>query len=390
MTISYYTSIIIMCYMMLGALGVLVYKNNRIPRKGKQLLYLTYALIAVSALAEWIGVELNGREDSPRWLLAAVKCMDYILTPIAGGTLVIQMKLRNRWQKAMIIILVLNAVFQVFTAVFGGMIVIDDHHRYSHGPLFPVYLGVCFTIYTFIILQFRIFGRSYQRQNRASLYAVMLLVIVGIVMQELADSSIRTAYLGMTSGAALMFIHTSEFSQLSAESHIARQEHELQTDSLTGLQNRYAFSHALNRYASADSLPEGFAAFSIDVNDLKRVNDTLGHEAGDELIRGAAGCITQAFGSGDYCYRTGGDEFVILAPDVDEEAAEKYLARLKEAADTWRCPNGQPVSVAAGWALAKDNPGLNAEELVRKSDLAMYQAKAEYYRLSGRDRRRSR
>ena len=72
------------------------------------------------------------------------------------------------------------------------------------------------------------------------------------------------------------------------------------------------------------------------------------------------------------------------------ERAENALGRLKEKADAWRGSGGQKLSLAAGYALGRDNPELNAEELVRRSDLAMYASKAEYYQSSGRDRRRRR
>ena len=129
--ISYYTSIIILCWLTLGAMGVLIYKNNRITRDSKQLLYLTYLLIGVSALAEWCGVQLDGRADLPEWMLRTVKCADYILTPMAGGALVMQMRLNNRWQKAMMWVLGANAVFQVVSAIGGWMILIDEGHHYS-------------------------------------------------------------------------------------------------------------------------------------------------------------------------------------------------------------------------------------------------------------------
>ena len=387
--ISLYTSIIIICWLTLGALGVLIYKNNRIPHDSKRLLYLTYLLIAVSALAEWCGVQLDGRADLPVWMLKTVKCADYILTPMAGGALVVQMKLHNRWQKAMMGILAANIIFQFFAAFSGGMLVVDEQNHYSHGPLFPVYLCVCLAIYLLIILQFKIYGKSYKRQNRISLYAVMLLVMAGIAMQEFLPG-IRTAYLGMTIGAALMFIHYTEFAQLSADSHIARQQQELQTDPLTRLRNRYAYYQALKDYADSESLPEDFTVYTIDINDLKKVNDTLGHEAGDELIRGAAECIEQVFSGKARCHRTGGDEFVVLTTEKDEIAANGILRSLKEATGKWIGSAGQQLSLAAGYAMAKDNPNLNAEELVRKSDLAMYAAKAEYYQTSGRERRRQR
>ena len=387
--LSYYTSIILMCWLTLGALSVLIYKNNRMPHDSKHLLYLTYALIAVSSLAEWLGVQLNGKADSPEWILRIVKCADYILTPMAGGALVMQMRLNNRWQKVMMLILGGNAILQVISAFPGWMVVIDEQHYYSHGPLFPVYLGVCLAIYMLIILQFLIYGRSFRRQNRTSLYAVMLLVIAGISLQELR-SDIRTAYLGMTAGAALMLIHYTEFSQLTADSNFDRQQRELLTDPLTGLQNRYSYSQALNDYSASKVLPEDFAAFTIDINDLKRTNDTMGHEAGDELIKGAAECIRRVFGTGASCYRTGGDEFVILAAGTDEGSAEKRLDELRTEADRWKGTGGQQLSLASGCALKKDHPDLNAEELVRKSDLAMYRSKAEYYQKSGHDRRKRR
>ena len=206
-------------------------------------------------------------------------------------------------------------------------------------------------------------------------------------MQELLPD-IRTAYLAMTIGAALMFIHYNEFSQMLVDTHIAQQQKQLQEDDLTGLMNRYSYSRALNGYAEAASLPEGFAAWTVDINDLKQTNDTHGHEAGDELIRGAAECIRKVFGGDAGIYRTGGDEFVVLGRAADTESMEADLERLKKETEAWTGSAGQKLSLAAGGALAKDHPGINAEELVRISDLAMYERKAEYYRETGRERRK--
>jgi len=380
----YYTCITILCWLTLGAMGVLVYKNSRIAADNKRVLYLTYVLIAAAALAEWCGLQMAGRTEFPRWLLKAVKCADYILTPMAGGALIMQMKLRNSWQKIMIGILAANVVAQLIAVFTDWMISIDAMNHYTHGPMFPLYICMCFAVYLLIILQFSVYGRSFKEQNQGSLYAVMLIVMAGIGMQELLPE-IRTAYLGMTIGAALMFIHYNEFSQMLIDTHIAQQQKQLQTDDLTGLMNRYSYSLALNGYAEASSLPEDFAAYTVDINDLKQTNDTLGHEAGDELIRGAAECIRKAFGGEAGIYRTGGDEFVILNRAADTEGMEADLDRLKAETNAWTGSAGQKLSLAAGGALAKDHPGLNAEELARISDLAMYESKAEYYKLSGHE-----
>lgn len=385
--ISYYTSIILLSWLALGVLGVLIRENDRLAKSDKRLLYLTYALIAVSALAEWCGVQLDGRTDVPKWILVFVKCADYILTPLAGGALVMQMRLNNRWQKAMLSVLAGNALLQAVSAFTGWMVVVDKAHRYFHGPLYGLYIGLCLAIIGIVIVEFVLYGRSFRKQNRVSLYAVMLLVIVGIGIQEALPGGNRTSYIALTLGAALMFNHYSEYSQLALDDTVSEQQLQIDTDVLTGLYSRNAYSKALKKLDAVGALPKDFAAFTIDINGLKTVNDSLGHEAGDELIRGAAACIVNAMGVGRSCYRTGGDEFVVLTSMSPAEARDA-LRRLSAEMKRWRGERVKSLSVSAGFALSKDHGGLTAEALVRESDKAMYAAKAAYYRGHGRDRRR--
>ena len=223
---TYYTSVLGLCWMALIILCILVFENDRIPGKDKRLLYVTYALVAVSALAEYCGVWLDGRTEYPDWMLRLVKCMDFILTPVAGGAMLMQAKLHNRLQRVMNGILVANAVLQFVSVPRGWMVVVDEQNHYTHGPLFPVYLGICIIIIGMIIAQFILYGRKFRRQNQVSLYSIMLLVFVAIIIQETTKEA-RTDYLGMTLGAALMFIHYTEFSQLAADEKIAEQRIQL-------------------------------------------------------------------------------------------------------------------------------------------------------------------
>lgn len=385
--LSYYSSIILLSWMALGVLCVLIHENDRIPRADKRLLYLTYGLIALSALAEWCGVRLNGREDIPSWALKLAKCLDYIMTPMAGGALVLQMRLRDRWRGCLIGLLAINTLFQIVSLFTGWMIRVDAHNHYTHGPMYGAYLILCVAIIGLVIIAFTLYGRSFKRQNRTSLYAIMLLVVVGIALQEGLEGGPRTAYLGMTLGAALMFIHYAEFTQLAADEHVSKQQIQIDTDALTGVYSRHAYNGALKAYDAAGALPEDLAAFTIDLNGLKQINDEMGHKAGDELICGAADCVRRAFGDEARCYRTGGDEFVVLA-DMDGDQAEAALSRLRREASRWHGSRGQALSLAAGYALAADAAECSAEKLVRAADQAMYANKAAYYRNHGIDRRR--
>lgn len=161
----------------------------------------------------------------------------------------------------------------------------------------------------------------------------------------------------------------------------------LATDNLTGLQSRYAYTEMLNAYKNQDVFPENLVAFVIDINGLKTVNDTLGHEAGDEMIQGAAACIAQVLGKYGACFRTGGDEFVAILRMDKRQIAEAQQA-LSDAAASWNGHTVEVLSFSTGYAIAAEYPGLSIEQIVHAADQIMYANKAAYYRQAGKDRRK--
>ena len=386
--VSYYSDIILMCLMALSVLCILVRENDRIGKKQKRIFYLTYAFIAASALAEWSGIQLTGKEDVPRQMLLAVKTADYILTPLAGGALTVQMKRRDHLFNALVCVLAGNTVFQLFAGFNGWMVIVDEHNNYTHGPLYPVYILVYVSVMTLVLAGAITYGKSFRNHNRGSLYAIMTLVIAGIIMQEVFGGDRRTAYTALTFGAVLMFIHYSEYSQLEQDDKISEQYIQITTDSLTGVLSRHAYSKALKDLSAPGGLPGDLAVFLIDVNGLKAVNDTLGHEAGDELICGAAACIEKAFGSDGKVFRIGGDEFVVFA-NMNRQRADDMLRRLDRVSGAWTGRKAKKLSLAAGYALSADHAGISPEQLAKEADNAMYKRKSAYYRENGIDRRRS-
>ena len=383
---SYYTTIMLLSLSGLGVLCVLAHENKRISKSSKTDFYLTYMFIALAALAEWVGVQLNGNADVPKWLLVVVKCCDYILTPMSGLALIKQMGLRNGWFTALNVIIGVNSAFQILSCFFGWMVVVDENHFYSHGPLYFVYVSVYTAVIAIIIIEFLIYGKGFARQNRYSLYSIIALVIAGITFQEILGGDIRTAYISLTLGAALMYIHYIEYAQIDAEDRIFKQERLLYKDSMTGLHSRYAYSQALLYNEEKGKLDKHFAVFSIDINGLKTVNDTLGHAAGDELICGGAKCIHKVFGNQGLCYRTGGDEFIVFA-HADRQTADKLIAQLAQETADWNGALVHKLSLSAGYALACDHEGISAEKLVIFADKGMYADKAQYYSKAGIDRR---
>lgn len=153
-----------------------------------------------------------------------------------------------------------------------------------------------------------------------------------------------------------------------------------ETDVLTGLPNRRALRqrlamefHRAARYGTPVSL------LLVDIDGLKRVNDTDGHAAGDRMIRSVAAAITQGLRESDFGARWGGDEFAIVAPNTAAKAARSYGERLvadvaKERVDH----HHQSSSVSVGIATfdRADEAFANVEALVRAADDALYRAKA--------------
>ena len=180
-----------------------------------------------------------------------------------------------------------------------------------------------------------------------------------------------------TDGEELKQIHhladTSDYTELyrnmSDYSRMLRNQKDY--DGLTGLYNRGKFMEMKRTlFRTQDEI----AIFNMDVNNLKQVNDTLGHEAGDRLLRKAAESLKRIEARNVIPFRTGGDEFFVAVVHVNREDAEKIrhdwekaLAELNEAED------GLPCTVACGFAFGEK--GYDLEEILARADQAMYEDK---------------
>ena len=156
-------------------------------------------------------------------------------------------------------------------------------------------------------------------------------------------------------------------------------------DQGTGLLNRRAFEED-KALLEESGIPDNFDYAIADLNGLKAANDTLGHTAGDELLRGAADCLTKVFSPYGKIYRIGGDEFAMLL-NISPEEAEAAAAALDEITANWSGAINDHLSISYGHASRKEFPSENLSELIRIADERMYTAKDAYYRKTGKARR---
>ena len=143
-----------------------------------------------------------------------------------------------------------------------------------------------------------------------------------------------------------------------------------ETDPLTGFDNRYSYNKFL---ASKADSSHSTCIFMLDINNLKYVNDTFGHDKGDELIKNSSLAIKETFMNeeGKNCYRLGGDEFIAIIDNIDEANITNYIFKFQEKQKEYN------VSIATGYAYTDDISIDGYEKLMIEADKRMYDNKKE-------------
>ena len=142
-------------------------------------------------------------------------------------------------------------------------------------------------------------------------------------------------------------------------------------DSLTGLYNRAYFNEELKKCNQSRKLP--VTIIMADVDNLKHVNDTLGHEAGDRLLKKVADILMHDFRNEDIIARTGGDEFCIILPDTSREEALMVIQRIKIKCE-FESSEKFPISISFG-AAERKNTSDNLKNILRNAEKNMYKDK---------------
>jgi diguanylate cyclase (GGDEF)-like protein len=145
-------------------------------------------------------------------------------------------------------------------------------------------------------------------------------------------------------------------------------------DPLTNLPNRRSFwERLLDAEEHAQTSDRKFGLIYLDLDEFKQINDVLGHDAGDDLLRAIGAAMAGMLRSGDCLARIGGDEFVVLVGDVqNQDDVESLAQRLKATVER----GGSPVRISCGTATFPSD-GVSAHDAMRQADAAMYRAKQQ-------------
>ncbi len=193
------------------------------------------------------------------------------------------------------------------------------------------------------------------------------------------EAQMHRTYLRMAAGLAALYLVLALISWSSTHGlrrHAAAREHQALHDPLTGLPNREWFRQRAEWTLRAAGGERG-AIVLADLDRFKEVNDTLGHHAGDELLRVVARRLRASLRSDDAVARLGGDEFGLILPNLRDPAhALELLGRVREELAAEIALESLSVGVEASFGVAfYPEHGATVEELLKRADAAMYQGK---------------
>lgn len=268
-----------------------------------------------------------------------------------------------------------------FALHYSGILSI--HHTLNGGHILMMLSDVVLLIWAIYTM------KKYKKENKPILSCSLQLIgifsmwVFGIAEYTIVVQEDRIDRAGLLRiGMLLLCIFLAISSQIETSKVIERGlkynivKELAYSDGLTGVGNRTSYLEQLEQYTSNDTIGIVF----LDINNLKIVNDTLGHESGDELIIASANIIQDSFGQFGNIYRIGGDEFCVLMKDKDPKTKyklglETFEQLINEANKTKQYP--YVIQIAHGFSICESATRKKIEEAVSKADSKMYKNKKE-------------
>ena len=312
-------------------------------------LLLSIFLLSIVVFSEFY-LPANADTKTARLILMAIR---YSATPfVIAFVIMVLVKRQKHFVFIPAALLFILNIVSIFTGIVFGLS--DTTYELKRGPLgfLPYVLCGTYMVWLIVLLV--------QRSNKR------LLEIAPIVFLSIA----------LTSGVVFPFVFGSKFAQMfctiiavSLFIYYVFTILELaKKDALTGVLNREAYYVETRR-----DYKDITAIISLDMNGLKRINDTLGHAAGDEALVTMALCFVKATRARQSVYRMGGDEFVIVCRKTSKEDVDALVKRIEDYVAAANC------SCSIGYSYHEEG-SVKLEDLLKESDEKMYSDKADYYK----------
>lgn len=317
----------------------------------------TVLLIFADSLELWASLD-----PSRRFWRVLFSVTGYVMRPTAALSIVLIVYRKTKRPFWLWIPNILNALIYC-TAFFAPIaFYFGDTYHFGRGPLgYSAHVVSFFYIALAVVLTWQGFRDKDHRRERFILYVCAVACVIAAWIDIETEGANLNAAILISSIFLYVFLRSIDTNR----------------DPLTKLLNRMSFYEDCNRFGGSVS-----AVGSLDMNGLKRMNDMMGHEAGDEALRTIGRNLQEIRNSRIFAYRIGGDEFAVLFINQDEETVKRVMGSLKV------CVQARGYFVSTGYAM-RGNSSASVQDLIRWADEKMYADKAKYYSRNSNDRRRA-
>lgn len=214
-----------------------------------------------------------------------------------------------------------------------------------------------------------------RRLHRRLAHSAALPCVVESVRFQSAPSAVVNLPQTIVREAGMLELLAAEMRIAALEAELVEAREAACTDPLTGALNRRGFDQAcLREFSRARRSGTPLALVHIDLDDFKRLNDTLGHQVGDQALKSLVSVLHKSMRPSDVLCRFGGEEFILMLPDTTEQAATAVVTRFLREFSAREIPGtSRSMTFSAGVVAAATNE--SPEEAIQRADAATYAAK---------------
>lgn len=251
---------------------------------------------------------------------------------------------------------ILNFVLLILSSWSGLIFFVSADNQYMRGPLFSVYV-ITYLLGLFLLLISN-YHQSLQFQHTERIFLAMLyaVILTGTTVQVLFPN-IHSTWHCVTLVLVMYYLFQREL--------------DFKYDTVTKLLNRYVFDKNLKTLAETEY--GGIIIFDLDK--FKEINDTYGHTRGDYCLKTTAGIIETSFKTIGQCYRIGGDEFCVLAPNARKDTINECIAYMLKCLEIARESDSMIPAVSYGYSIYNKNDQRSILQSFQEADEKMYACK---------------
>lgn len=355
------------------ALSFTVYfaRRNIVVNSYKNKIYISASVTIIIVLLLEIATILMELSSNPNLVVPyrIANLIGFSLSPVVPFILLFftkNIEKRIFWHSFLAWPLYFNTLMCILSYSTGWIFFVDAQNQYTRGSLFL--LPTIISMFYFVLMVIAILENSveYDNEDKKVLIPILFIPILCIIIQIVSRNIV--CIWGSISVSLLIF-------------YIFFRELQFKYDVQTEIKNRSAFEKEMKQYLKGD---KNAAIVVVDINNLKKINDKHGHEAGDETIAYAAKIIRESFRGIGQAFRIGGDEFCVICEEIPQELVDKALANLDELLISINLKRKIKLVLAYGRAMYDKYESGSIYSTFAQADQAMYTHKAKLKGVYGR------